>query len=96
LRQALAIQVGQFSDDHPDIADTRLALGEALTGRGQLAEAETMLVRAQEVMKKTYTADAAETNEVSAALKELHDRMKKAASRGSPRSPGSARGSGMS
>jgi hypothetical protein len=79
-----------------------LALGEALTGRGQLAEAETMLVRAQEVMKKTYTADAAETKEVSAALRELHDRMKKpltvapsqAAYRGSPRSPGSPRDSG--
>jgi hypothetical protein len=31
-----------------------------------------MLGRAQEVIKKTYAADAAETNEVSAALDELH------------------------
>jgi len=77
LRQSLAIQVSQFSDGHPDIADTRLALGEALTERGQWVEAETMLLRAQEVMKKTYAADAAERNEVSAALDELHVRMKK-------------------
>jgi eukaryotic-like serine/threonine-protein kinase len=78
LRQSLAIELSQFSDDHPDIADTKLALGEALTQRGQLGEAETMLVRAQEVIKKTYAADAAETNEVSAALDELHNRVKKA------------------
>lgn len=77
LRQSLAIQASQFGDDHPDIADTRLALGEALTQRGQLDEAETMLVRAQAVIRKTYAADAAETNEVSAALEELHDRVKK-------------------
>jgi tetratricopeptide (TPR) repeat protein len=78
LRQSLAIQASQFGDDHPDIADTRLALGEALTQRGQLGEAETVLVRAQEVIKKTYAADAAETNEVSAAPDELHDRVNKA------------------
>jgi serine/threonine protein kinase/tetratricopeptide (TPR) repeat protein len=77
LRQALAIQVGQFGDDHPSIADTREALGEALTERGQFSEAETMLQRAYEVMKKTYGAAAPETNEVSAALDKLHDRMKK-------------------
>jgi len=77
LRQSLAILASQFGDDHPDIADTRLALGEALTGRGRFDEAETLLGRAQEVIKKTYAADAAETMEVSAALSELHDRVKK-------------------
>ena len=77
LRQALAIQLGQYSDDHPSIADTREALGVALTERGQFSEAETMLQRACEVIKKTYGAAAPETNEVSAALDKLHDRMKK-------------------
>jgi len=36
-----------------------------------------MLLRAEEVMKKTYSADAEETKEVAAALEELHNRMKK-------------------
>jgi tetratricopeptide (TPR) repeat protein len=82
LRQALAIQVSQFGDDHPSIADTRSALGEALTERGQFSEAETMLSRAHEVMSKTYGAAARETNEVSAALDKLHDRMKRGNRRG--------------
>ena len=76
MRQALAIQVGQFSDDHPNIADTRLALGEVLTERGQFSEAETILLRAYQVMKKTYGADAPETQQVSAALDKLHDRKR--------------------
>ena len=47
-----------------------------LTERGQFGEAEAMLLRAYEVMKKVYGATASNTTEVSAALDELHDRMK--------------------
>jgi serine/threonine protein kinase/tetratricopeptide (TPR) repeat protein len=74
LRQALSIQVSQLSDDHPNTADTRLWLGEALTERGQLGEAKTLLLRAQQVYEKTYPPDSKDRAEVNSALDELTKR----------------------
>jgi eukaryotic-like serine/threonine-protein kinase len=74
LRRALSIQLSQLSDDHPNIADTRLWLGEVLLERGRLDEAQTLLLRAQQVYEKNFPPDSKDRAEVAAALNELHER----------------------
>jgi Flp pilus assembly protein TadD len=75
LRQALSIQLSQLNDEHPNTADTRLWLGEALTQRGQLDEARTLLRRAQQVYEKNYPPDSSERTEAASALDELRKRQ---------------------
>jgi eukaryotic-like serine/threonine-protein kinase len=74
LRQALSIQLSQLNDDHPNTADTRLWLGEVLTARGQLEEAQTLLLQAQQVYDKNYPPDSKDRAEVTSALGELNKR----------------------
>jgi tetratricopeptide (TPR) repeat protein len=74
LRQALSIQLSQLNDDHPNTADTRLWLGEVLTERGQLDEAQTLLLRAQQVYAKNFPPDSGERTEVTSALDALNRR----------------------
>jgi eukaryotic-like serine/threonine-protein kinase len=71
FRQALAIQVKLFPDDHTNIADTRVDLGKTLTELRRFDEAASLLTRAHEAFLKAYGADAADTREASTALDNL-------------------------
>jgi serine/threonine protein kinase/Tfp pilus assembly protein PilF len=54
LQQVLGIEKTLFTEDHPEVALTKSALGECLVAEGRFAKAESYLLWSYPILKKRY------------------------------------------